>query len=88
MIAGTKRIVPIGSNRKMWRLNPADGRGSRAGALKKTRLTAATTAPTVQHECQGRNFRLQISHHDLNKTSESYLGYVIERGLHLQGKLM
>ena len=88
-MAGTKRIVPIGSNCKMRRLNPTDGRGSRAGALKETRLTAATTAPTVQHECQGHNFRLEISHHGLrNKILESPLGYVMERGLYSQGKLM
>lgn len=89
MIAGTKRIVPIGSNCKMWRLNPTDGRGSRAGTLKETRLTAATTAPTVQNECQGHTFRLETSHHELeNKTSKSYLGYVIKRGLHSQGRLI
>ena len=88
-MAGTKRIVPIGSNCKMWRFNPTDGRGSRAGGLKDARLTAATTAPTVQNECQGHSFRLQISHDDLtNKTSESCLGYVIKRRLNSHGKLM
>ena len=67
MIAGTKRIVPIGSNCKKWRFKPTDGRGRRAGALKETRLTAATTTPTVQRECQVRDFRLRKSHHDLLK---------------------
>ena len=88
-MVGTKRIVPIGSNCKMWRFNPTDGRGSRAGGLKDARLTAATMAPTVQDECQGHSFRLQISHGDLTKkTLESSLGYVIKRRLHSHGKLM
>lgn len=47
-MAGTKRMVPIGSNCKKRRLNPIDGCGSRPGGLKKTRMTTATTAPTIQ----------------------------------------
>lgn len=63
IMEGTNRIVPIGSNCHKRRANPIDGRGSRAGGLKKTRLTTATIAPTVQNESQRLNFL--ISHRNV-----------------------
>lgn len=52
MMEGTKSRIPIGSNCKIRRRSPVDGCASRAGALKKMRLIAATTTPTMLRPCQ------------------------------------
>ena len=65
-IAGTNRIVSIGSNCKKRRLDPIENLGARGGALKKKRLTPTTTAPTMTTRV---SFKNTFPGHDLGRSS-------------------
>jgi len=62
MTEGTKRTIPIGSNCKTRCRSPVGGCASQAGALKKMRLAAATTTPTVSQASQSNRRLRKIRH--------------------------